>query len=43
LFDDNVQELRILYTSAVLASGTSLPIVITGDGKRVFHQSSDQQ
>lgn len=36
VFDDNVRELRAMYTSAVLPNGTPLGTVITANGKRVF-------
>jgi hypothetical protein len=36
VFDDNVRELRAMYTSAVLPNGTPLGTVITAQGKRLF-------
>ena len=36
VFDNNVRELRVLYTSAVLPNGTPLRTVITANGKRIF-------
>lgn len=36
IFDDNVRELRAIYTSAVLPDGTALGVVITAQAKRVF-------
>jgi hypothetical protein len=38
VFDDNVRELRAMYTSAVLPSGTALGTVITAQGKRLFSE-----
>jgi hypothetical protein len=36
VFDDNVRELRAMYTSAVLPNGTALGTVITAQAKRLF-------
>ena len=36
VFDDNVRELRAMYTSAVLPNGTPLGTVITAQGKRLL-------
>ncbi len=36
VFDDNVRELRAIFTSAVLPNGTPLATVIAVDGKRIF-------
>jgi len=36
VFDDNVRELRAMYTSAVLPNGTALGTVITVQAKRLF-------
>lgn len=36
VFDDNVRELRAMYTSAVLPNGTALGTVITAHAKRLF-------
>jgi len=36
VFDNDVRELRAMYTSAILPNGTALGVVITGSGKRVF-------
>jgi hypothetical protein len=41
VFDDNVRELRAIFTSAVLPNGTPLATVITVDGKRRF--SNEEQ
>ncbi len=35
VFDDNVREVRAIFTSAVLPNGTPLATVITSDAKRV--------
>jgi len=35
-WDDNMRELRFIFTSAVLPDGTSLPIVITGDARKLM-------
>jgi hypothetical protein len=43
VFDDNVQEIRSIFTSAVLPDGTPLGTVITLDAKRLFTQSSNRQ
>ncbi len=43
VFDDNVQETRAIFTSAVLPNGTPLATVITVDARRLFPQSSDSQ
>ena len=42
VFDDNVRELRAMYTSAVLPNGTALGTVITAQAKRLFPQSNSQ-
>jgi len=42
VFDDNVRELRAMYTSAVLPNGTALGTVITALAKRLFPQSNSQ-
>jgi len=42
VFDDNVRELRAMYTSAVLPNGTGLGTVITAQAKRLFPQSNSQ-
>ena len=39
VFDNNVRELRGLFTSAVLPNGTPLGTVITVQGKRVFSEN----
>jgi hypothetical protein len=36
VFDNNVRELRGMFTSAVLPNGTPLGTVITVQGKRLF-------
>jgi hypothetical protein len=36
VFDDNVRELRAIFTSAVLPNGTPLATVITVDAKKIF-------
>jgi hypothetical protein len=36
VFDDNVRELRAMYTAAVLPNGTALATVITAQAKRLF-------
>jgi len=43
VFDDNVRELRAMYTSAVLPNGTALGTVITAQAKRLFPQSNSQK
>jgi hypothetical protein len=43
VFDDNVRELRAIFTSAVLPNGTPLATVITVQAKRLFLQSSNSQ
>jgi hypothetical protein len=43
VFDDNVRELRAMFTSAVLPNGTPLATVITVQAKRVFPQSNNSQ
>jgi hypothetical protein len=44
VFDDNLQELRGIFTSVVLPDGTThLLTVITIEGKRVFPPSGDSQ
>jgi len=42
VFDDNVRELRAMYTSAVLPNGTALGTVIIAQAKRLFPQSNSQ-
>jgi hypothetical protein len=39
VFDNNVRELRALFTSAVLANNTPLATVITVDAKRLFSEN----
>jgi hypothetical protein len=36
VFDDNLRQLRAIFTSAVLPNGTPLATVITVDAKRIF-------
>jgi hypothetical protein len=43
VFDDNMQESRSIFTSAVLPDGTPLATVITVDARKLFPQSSNQQ
>jgi hypothetical protein len=43
VFDDNVREMRALFTSAVLPTGTPLGTVITVQAKRLFPETSNQQ
>ena len=43
VFDDNVRQIRIIYTSAVVVNGPSLAIVINGEGRKQFPPSSNQQ
>ena len=42
VFDDNVGELRALFTSAVIPNGPSLGTVITVDARRLLPQSGNQ-
>ncbi len=42
VFDDNVQEVRAIFTSVVLPNGTPLATVITVDAKRTFPQRGDE-
>ena len=35
-YDDNTREIRIIFQKLVLPNGSSLPVVVTGEGKRVF-------
>jgi uncharacterized protein YdeI (BOF family) len=42
-WDDNVQEVRFIFTSAVLPNGTPLATVINGDARKLFPQSSNEQ
>jgi hypothetical protein len=39
VFDDNVRELRAIFTSAMLPNGTALGTVITAQGKRLFSEN----
>src|SRR5438128_10481687 len=41
VFDDNVRELRAIYTSAVLPNGTPLGVAITANARKLFPQSSN--
>ena len=43
VFDENSTEWRLVQQSLTLPDGTSLPVVLTGDAKRMFAQSSNQQ
>ena len=43
VFVDNLNEVFMVQDSLTLPDGTTLPVVITADGKRVFPQSSNQQ
>ena len=43
VFDDNVRELRAIYTSAVLPNGTPLGVAITANARKLFPQRSNQQ
>jgi hypothetical protein len=43
VWDDNMQEVRSIVTSAVLPNGTALATVITVDGRKLFPESSNQQ
>ena len=43
VFDENSTELRLVQQSLTLPDGTSLPVVLTGDGKRMFPQIGNQQ
>ena len=43
VFDENSTEWRLVQQSLTLPDGTSLPVVLTGDGKRVFPHSSNEQ
>lgn len=36
VFDDNLRALRLVQQSLLLPDGTNLPIVLTGDAKRLF-------
>lgn len=41
VFDDNVRELRAMYTSAVLPNGTALGTVITAQARRISPNDQD--
>ena len=43
VFDDNLREMRAMYTSAVLPNGTALGTVITAQGKRLFSKNDNSQ
>ena len=43
LFVDNLNEVLMVQDSLTLPDGTTLPVVITAEGKRVFPQSSNSQ
>jgi len=43
VFDDNIGELRAMYTSAMLPDGTPLGVVITAQARRLFPQASGAQ
>jgi hypothetical protein len=38
VFDDNLREMRLMFTSAVLHNGTTLGTVITAQAKRLFSE-----
>ena len=42
-WDDNMRELRLIYTSAVEPNGAALETVINGDARKLVSQSSDEQ
>jgi hypothetical protein len=42
-WDDNVQEVRFIFTSATFPDGTPLATVINGSARKLFPQSSNQQ
>lgn len=40
-WDDNMREVRFVFTSVVLANGTPLEIVINGDGRKLNRRSDN--
>src|SRR3974390_2263786 len=43
VFVDNLNEVLMVQDSLTLPDGTTLPVVITAEGKRVFRQSTNSQ
>jgi len=43
VFDEDSAEWRLVQQSLTLPDGTRLPVVLTGDAKRMFPQSNNQQ
>lgn len=43
VWDDNMREVRFVFTSIVLPDGTPIPVVIKGEGRKLFPGSSNQQ
>ena len=43
VWDDNMRELRFIFTSAVLPNGTPLTIAVNGDGRKVVPPPGDGQ
>lgn len=43
VFDDNVRELRAIFTSVVLPNGTPLATVITVEAKKMFAPSTSEE
>jgi hypothetical protein len=37
-YDNNANEVNLIFQKLVLPDGSSLPVVITGAGKRLFHE-----
>jgi len=43
LFDDNSTEWRLVQQSLTLPDGTNLPVVLTGEARRLFPDNGNQQ
>ncbi len=41
--DDDMREIRFVFTSYTLADGTNVLVNVKGEGRRVFRRSTDQQ
>jgi hypothetical protein len=40
-YQNNTSEVLLIFQKLVLPNGTSLPVVITGSGKRLFHERGE--